>query len=152
MIQAGSNSLSEEFDKANFMGAFTFILALVIFFSRLANATILVNWPSLRRSYIVTTMGIVAFVMVAYACHRDDDPNFFWLAIAASVFCGIGSGIGEAAIISYLKGFPSHLVGYVSSGTGFAGISGTFGLLALKAANLSNFTIYLIMAPTLIIF
>ena len=134
------------------MGAFTFILASVIFFSRLANATVLVNWPSLHRSYIVSISYIISFLMVSYACYRDDDKNYFWLAITASVFCGIASGIGEAAFISYLKGFPSHLVGYVSSGTGFAGISGTFGLLLLKAMNLSNTVIYLIMAPTLIIF
>ena len=55
----------------------------------------------------------------------------FYLALFASVLTGISIGMGEATFLGFLKGFPSYTVGYVSSGTGFAGISGTFSLLAL---------------------
>jgi len=55
----------------------------------------------------------------------------FYVAITACVFVGIATSMGEAAFLGYLKGFPHHLVGNFSSGTGFAGITGTGSLLLL---------------------
>jgi hypothetical protein len=74
------------------------------------------------------------------------------LALLASLLIGFCSGTGEATFLGFLKGFPSHLVGYVSSGTGFAGISGTLTLLLLQGINLSNGAIFLIVSPTILIY
>jgi len=46
--------------------------------------------------------------------------------------------MGEATFLGFTKGFPHHVVGFVSSGTGFAGISGTCTLLLLQGIGLSN--------------
>ena len=70
----------------------------------------------------------------------------------ASTFTGLAQGLGEAAFLCFLKGFPAHLVGYVSTGTGFAGISGNLFLLGLKAINLNNTQIYLAAIPTVFIY
>ena len=83
---------------------------------------------------------------------HDDNQNFFWVAIGASVFTGVAQGLGEAAFLGFLKGFPSILVGDVSSGTGFAGVFGNLMLLGLKAAGLKNQAIYFIATPTMVVY
>ena len=55
-------------------------------------------------------------------------------------------------MLAYMKLFPSHLVGYISSGTGFAGIMGTLTLLILHGINLSNTFIFLFAVPTIFIY
>ena len=60
--------------------------------------------------------------------------------------------MGEATFLGMLKGFPSHLVGFVSSGTGFAGISGSGTILILQSIGLSNKFIFLLVAPTIVVY
>ncbi len=55
-------------------------------------------------------------------------------------------------MLGYMKLFPSHLVGYISSGTGFAGILGTLTLLILHAINLSNTFVFLVVIPTIFVY
>ena len=62
---------------------------------------------------------------------KQNNDNYFYLAIFASVLVGIASSVGEATFLGFTNLFPSHTVGFVSSGTGFAGISGTMTLLIL---------------------
>jgi len=60
----------------------------------------------------------------------------------------MSSAMGESSFLSFINGYPSHMVGYVSSGTGFAGISGTGSLLILQGLGMSNQMIFLIATPT----
>ena len=53
-------------------------------------------------------------------------------------------------MLGFLKEFPGDLIGYFSSGTGFAGIFGAGSLLIFKAIGLKDYLIYLLAAPTLI--
>jgi hypothetical protein len=106
--------------------------------TRLANGTILVNVPHMTRITYVSILSITSFSLISLASFNAPekdavDPGIFWfcVAICASCLIGIASGMGEATFLGFLKGYPSHTVGYVSSGTGFAGISGTLTLLIL---------------------
>ena len=74
----------------------------------------------------------------------------FYLSLFASVLVGIGSSLGESTLLGFLKTFPSEAVGYYSSGTGFAGISGALILLSLSAAGLSNGAIFIAAMPSAI--
>jgi hypothetical protein len=40
--------------------------------------------------------------------------------------------------MGFLKGYPSNMIGDLSTGTGFAGIFATFTLLGAKAVGLSD--------------
>jgi len=60
--------------------------------------------------------------------------------------------MGEATFLGFIKGYPSHVVGFVSSGTGFAGISSTSTLLILQGIGLSNQAIFLIVMPTYFVY
>jgi hypothetical protein len=60
--------------------------------------------------------------------------------------------MGEGTFLGFLKGYPSYTVGYVSSGTGFAGIFGTVTLLVLGGLNVSQQAIFLLATPTVCIY
>lgn len=106
--------------------------------TRYANGSFLVNIPHLTRVKMVSLLQMASFVGIAVASYYSDKEEFFYLALFASVLTGISCGMGEATFLGFLKGFPSHTVGYVSSGTGFAGIFGTLTLLVLQSINLTN--------------
>ena len=71
------------------MGIFQFVMAVVIGLARFVNANLIVNWPHLHRSYIVTFCQILSFLLISLATMHDDNKNFFWVAIGASVFTGL---------------------------------------------------------------
>lgn len=132
MVQAGASSLAQQFDKEDFMGFFLNAMTVISICTRFANGTILVNVRHLTRAIAVSILAVTSLVLIAFASFmKDDGSGYFWVAVAASCLTGIACGMGEATFLGFLKGFPSHTVGYVSSGTGFAGISGTGTLLVL---------------------
>lgn len=111
--------------------------------TRIANGTILVNIPHMTRITAVTVLAITSLSLISLASFNApapdvEDPPIFWfiVAIFASCLIGISCGMGEATFLGFLKGYPAHTVGYVSSGTGFAGISGTVTLLVLQGIGL----------------
>ena len=106
--------------------------------TKFANGTCLVNVPHMKRITIVSILMITSFTLISTASFHTPAPDavnppIFWfvMAICASCLIGIAGGMGEATNLGFLKGFPSHTVGFFSSGTGFAGISGTSTLLIL---------------------
>ena len=110
--------------------------------TRVANGTVLVNVPHMKRIGYVSMLSIASFSLIAMASWNagtaKDGAEWFVVAVMASCLIGIASGMGEATFLGFLKGYPSHTVGYVSSGTGFAGISGTMTLLMLKGIGLED--------------
>ena len=141
------------------MSAFQFAMTGFSIMTRLANGTILVNVPHMTRIAAVSCLSITSLSLIALASFNAPDkdakdPGIFWfcVAVAASCLIGIASGMGEATFLGFLKGYPSHTVGFVSSGTGFAGISGTVTLLVLKGIGLANQYIFIIALPTIIVY
>lgn len=127
--------------------------------TKFANGTCLVNVPHMTRIKIVSLLMITSFTFISLASFHSPaqdevDPPIVWfvVAILASCLIGIAGGMGEATFLGFLKGYPSHTVGYVSSGTGFAGISGTSTLLILKGLGVENQYIFIIACPTILIY
>jgi hypothetical protein len=54
--------------------------------------------------------------------------------------------------LGFLKGYPSNMIGDVSCGTGFAGIFATSTLLTCKALGISNEALFLVEAPTILLY
>lgn len=50
----------------------------------------------------------------------------FYLCIIETIFCGMGTTFGAITILGFLKGLDSDIVGGFASGTGFAGVFGSF--------------------------
>jgi hypothetical protein len=159
LVLTGASSLAETFGKSDFMGAFVFTMTGISLLTRFANGTIFVNIRHYDRFLIAAGLGISAFFLISFASYKGDHHNpgqdmsgYFGLAVLASVLVGMSSSMGEATFLGYCSGFPGHVVGYVSSGTGCAGLTGTGGLLLLQAYGFSNSTIFLIASPSLLIY
>jgi hypothetical protein len=131
LVQAGANSLADDFGEKDFMGVFQFAMTIMSIITRFTYGFALVNIHPMTKIRAVSGLAILAFVLVAVAAFNSEHKAFFAVAVIACVFVGISCGLGEATFLGFLKGFPGHLVGYVSSGTGFAGLSGTGTLLVL---------------------
>ena len=141
------------------MAGFQFAMTSFSILTRVANGSCLVNVPHMVRITIVSMLAMTSFALIALASFNapaadEKDPPIFWFVVAvlASCLIGISSGMGEATFLGFLKGYPSHTVGYVSSGTGFAGLSGTGTLLILQGMGLANQYIFLIACPTILVY
>ena len=141
------------------MAGFQFAMTFFSILTRLANGSCLVNVPHMVRITIVSMLAMTSFALIALASFNapaadEKDPHIFWFVVAvlASCLIGISQGMGEATFLGFMKGYPSHTVGYVSSGTGFGGLSGTGTLLILQGKGLSNQYIFLIMCPTILVY
>jgi battenin len=64
----------------------------------------------------------------------------------------VSQSFGEAVFLGFLKGYPSGLIGDVSTGTGFAGIFATGTLLTSKAIGLDDKWLFLIEMPTILVY
>lgn len=127
-------------------------MTIVAILVKFAVGAFFVNVPHIKRAAVFSVLVVVSFVLIAISSYYDNDPRYFDLVVIASFVQGIASGIGETTFLGFLKEFPSHLVGSVSSGTGFAGIFGTTTLIAFNAMKLSNVTIFLMSTPTMLVY
>ena len=134
------------------MGLFLFCMIFCGAISRVVNGSCCVHVRHKTRAFIVSIFTIVSFIMIAIACMNEDIPFFFWVAVGASVFQGISQSFGEAMFLGFLKGFPSKTVGYISCGTGFAGIFATATLLICKAIPISNQAMCFMVCPTVFLY
>jgi battenin len=92
----------------------------------------------------------IGFLIISLACTYDQVKASFFLSLVASVILGTVSAFGESTTLGFCKGFPSTVVGYFGSGTGFAGVFGSGMILALKSADLSNGQIFFSIMPSVI--
>ena len=116
------------------MAVFQFAMTFIMMITRYCNGTIFVNLSHSIRFKIVVGLGITSFILLSIASHEATMgvEVFFFVAIVASMMMGVSMAMGEATFLGFLNGFPSFLVGFVSSGTGFAGISANVFNLSLK--------------------
>ena len=107
--------------------------------SRYVHGAFFVRVKHIYRILIVTCLTLASFTLISYACFNDDKPQMFWVSVLSSVLVGIAQGFGEAVIFGFLKGFPSYMIGDVSTGTGFAGPFGSFSVLLFRGVlNIKN--------------
>ena len=92
----------------------------------------------------------IGFIVISLACTFDQYEASFYISLVASVVLGTVSSFGESTILGFCKGFPSTVVGYFGSGTGFAGVFGSGMTLLLKSAGLTNGQIFFIISPCVI--
>jgi battenin len=92
----------------------------------------------------------LGFLIIALACTFSEYEASFFISLLASVILGTVSAFGESTTLGFCKGFPSSVVGYFGSGTGFAGVFGSGTILILQSAGLSNGVIFFIIMPTVI--
>jgi battenin len=96
---------------------------------------------------------VVAFIIIAMATLYPLYEVAFYFALISAVMHGISSSLGGCTILGFCKGFPSEVVGYYGSGTGFAGIFGSGIFLILKGlANLNDGIIFFCVLPSVLVY
>jgi battenin len=103
-----------------------------------------------KRIFVNSIIIICAYIIIAFAATFNEDKASFFIALVSSILFGVGSALGESTTLGFCKGFPSNLVGFFGSGTGFAGIFGSGILLILKGVGLDNGPIFFIVGPSVI--
>lgn len=100
----------------------------------------------------MSVLNLVAFILIAMACRDNAWSIMFWVAVLASVLTGMSQGFGEALFLSFTRRYPSYTIGYVSAGTGAAGIFATGTLLLVRYFKVSNHALFLMEMPTVLIY
>ena len=152
LVQAAADDLATQFDQGSFMGVFLFVMILFGGISRVVHGRFFVRVKHINRVLLVTCFTITSFILIAVACIEDTEPSMFWVAVLASVLTGISQSFGEAVFLGFLKGFPSYMIGFTSSGTGGAGLFATGTLLACRALGISNQVLFFIETPTVFLY
>lgn len=104
---------------------FLVLLSIVI---KMVNANYLVKVRHKVRIFYATLLYLIGILIMTYAFEH----KLLLLALIGTMIFGMAKSFGDAVNQGFLKGFPpSTFVGY-SSGTGFAGLAGSFYYLILK--------------------
>jgi battenin len=113
---------------------------LIIFSSltRFINAKYFIKVKHFTRMIINSVNMTIGFLVISFACTFNEYEASFYFSLVASVVLGTVSSFGESTTLGFCKGFPSTVVGYFGSGTGFAGVFGSGIILILQSAGLSN--------------
>lgn len=117
---------------------------------KVCNAKYLIKIRHIVRIFINSINLMVGFLIISFCCTFKEHEISFWLSLLSSIILGTGSALGESTTLGFIKGFPSSVVGYFGSGTGFAGMFGSGIILILKGAGLNNGQIFFIITPTVI--
>ena len=107
--------------------------SLIVFGSitRIINARYLIKIKHFIRMLGASIAMAIGFIIISLACAFNTYEAAFWISLLSSVILGVVSSIGESTTLGFCKGFPSTVVGFFGSGTGFAGVFGSGTILLL---------------------
>jgi len=111
-----------------------FQLCLIIFsaFTKLSNSKFLINYPHHKRFAYDSVWLLGAFLLTGAMATWKFEAGFYIILVSA-IMHGMGAAFSESTAYGWIKGFPGHMVGNFSSGTGMSGLLGTFCLLFFKS-------------------
>ena len=126
--------------------------------AKIINARWFLKTPHKTRMWFVGILMTSGFFLISWCAMGTQSPNGldpnkaykFWISLFASTMIGVACALGESNVVAFLKRFPSKTVGFWSSGTGLAGLMGTSILLAMNAAGLKDWQIYMFSIPMMI--
>lgn len=152
MVQSGAAALSKTFHQEDFMGFFQLLMSTFVVAISFACGTVLVDLPHYTKFWLATTLMVIAFLLVTIACWFNTIPALFWVAVFASILMASGKGVGEATFLGFCNLYPKYVVGYVSQGTGIAGLSGVLVNLVLQSLGVPLWLTFLLLLPTPLIY
>ena len=118
--------------------------------TRFVNAKYFIKVKHFTRMFFNSINMAIGFLVISFACTYNQYEASFFVSLFASVILGTVSAFGESTTLGFCKGFPSSVVGYFGSGTGFAGVFGSGMILLLQSAGVSNGNIFFMITPTVI--
>ena len=147
LVLSAASNIAESFHLKSYIALVSWSNVMGGLVVRMLNAFVFDAMPYKRRYIIMgiqTLLGLV-LVMVSPYCGSNDTAKFA-IALVGVLNVGNGSSWGESVTLGYIERFPSRFVGAWSSGTGMSGVIATVFYMAMRAASLSNTTIFGISA------
>ena len=152
---SSAKSLSESFGASNLIGFVSWSLTSISFFTKMGNALYLQRTTHRLRVLCTVCFNLlgIATLSVALYAPSGSPPHHFVTALVALMILGGACSFSENVLVGFLKMFPPKLSGAWSSGTGFAGLFGAlFYLWTATILQLENQTIYLLLAPSMVLY
>ncbi|CAK83473.1 unnamed protein product (macronuclear) [Paramecium tetraurelia] len=151
LVATSAQSIAKHFDKESFMSAFNFSLIFLSIGMVFMNAKLFIKIQHKKRIYVAISLSAVSFIIIA-VCTTIEQDYAFYISLLGATLCGCMQSFGEATMLGYSKSFSSSLIGFWSSGTGFAGIFGSGFFLVLRALKFTDFWIFITAIPFLLIY
>lgn len=125
---------------------------MIIFSSatKLINAKYFIKIRHIVRIFCNSINMLVGFLTIACVSTFLHIKPAFFIALFSSVLIGMSSALGESITLGFIKAFPSELVGYWGTGTGFSGLFATGILLLLKSAGFTSGEVFFVVIPTVL--
>lgn len=97
-------------------------------------------------TYIIATAPAIVAICLLYpkvdAC--------FYASLFATILAGVGTSLGDATILGFLKTFPGNTLSYYSSGNVFGGIVATVVFLCTRPLGIKDSAVYFLCVPAVI--
>lgn len=89
----------------------------------------------------------LGLLIIALACTFNENEASFYISLLGSCIIGSVNAVGESTMLGLFKGFPKKIIGYFTSGQGFAGILASLIILVLQSVGLSDGIIFFSVFP-----
>jgi len=151
IVMGAAQPLAKEFGTEDLMALFSTITMLSCLCVALLNSSLCLQIRLDVRVSVLLVFSVGAYLVLSMATLMGGVEGFF-MALCACVLVGTAQVIGELGNLAFFKAFPPSVLGAWGAGTGIAGVSGTGVYLLLRALNVSNTTIFLMLLPTTVLY
>ena len=114
---------------------------------QLFNAAVLEHTSTKKRMGVVCLLFVAGLVAIAMSPH----VNFYFMLFAV-LLVGTGTSFGQCVMVGELKRYAPTMVGGWSSGTGLAGIAGSFTMILLSYLDVSIELTFFLILPLIVVY
>jgi len=125
IIASSAQDMATAFDHKNLMSMFQLCLILFSSLVRVINSKYLLHFRHKSKILSVAIAWTVGNLLYASAFYIDNNSLALTIALTSTLIIGAFTSVGDCTIIGFMKALPPDVISGYSSGTGFAGISGT---------------------------
>jgi battenin len=153
VVIASAVNVAVSFDKKSYVALISWANVACGILARCVNAFWLNHLSYNVRVFAAGIQAIVGLVLLCLSPHLGaGDVGGFTIALIGVTFIGNSSAYGESVALGYMERLPSQTVSQWSAGTGMSGVLGSLMYLGLKAANLRDEYVFLIMIPFTVVY
>lgn len=147
IVVGSSQNMAKEFGTEDLMALFSTVTMSSCLCATLLNSSLCLKLTLNVRVRILLFFSAAAYVVLSIATCMSGVKGFL-TALFGCVLVGTAQVIGELGNLAFFKLFPPSVLGAWGAGTGIAGVSGTGLYLLLRAKDISNSHIFVMLLPT----
>jgi len=152
LLGASAQIMAGYFGHKDLMGIFQFCLSGISLLVRVFNTKFLLQFRHKSKIVWVVAAWCIGFAGYAGAVLISNKDLGFAVALACTIIIGCHTSIGSMTIVGFMKALPPKSISGYSSGTGFAGISGTTMNLGARMVGMNFNILCLLMIPTYVLY